>query len=257
MNRLVRFALTGLLICCMSSCGLKAEKVDFAAEIFFEANRDYGNGQFQKAVDGYLELIEMGFDTGHLFYNLGNAYFRLGETGKAILCYEKAHLLIPRNDDLAFNLAYAKDQVVDAVDDFRTIPLTNFIGLDSLNLHEVFFIFSVVNILFFALIGIRLFKKVEWSYYLSIFSAIVISISACALVLKWYGSVADDRAVILSEEAVVRAGPDTKDTVLFKIHQGTVVHYERKEGDWVLLGLSKDKRGWVESRHIEQIVKTG
>lgn len=45
--------------------------------------------------------------------------------------------------------------------------------------------------------------------------------------------VKDDRSVVLSEEVQVRAGPDIKDTVLFKIHEGTVVHFERSEGDWV------------------------
>ena len=57
--------------------------------------------------------------------------------------------------------------------------------------------------------------------------------------------------MILSKETLVRAGPDTKDIVLFKIHEGTLVNYEHKEGDWVLLHVLKDKRGWTESNQLE------
>ncbi len=68
--------------------------------------------------------------------------------------------------------------------------------------------------------------------------------------------VTDDRSVVLSEEMQVRAGADIKDTVLFKIYEGTVVHYERSECDWGLLHLSKDKRGWVELNCLERIKNT-
>ena len=73
--------------------------------------------------------------------------------------------------------------------------------------------------------------------------------------LKWYGWAADDRAVVLADEVEVRAGPDRGDTTLFKIHEGTVVHHERSEDDWVLLHQSKDKRGWAESEQLERVLK--
>jgi hypothetical protein len=65
----------------------------------------------------------------------------------------------------------------------------------------------------------------------------------------------DDRAVVLAKEADVRAGPDTGDTILFKVHEGTIVHYDRAEDDWILLQLSESKRGWVRDRQIQRIVK--
>jgi hypothetical protein len=57
----------------------------------------------------------------------------------------------------------------------------------------------------------------------------------------------DNRAVVLAKEADVRAGPDTGDTILFRVHEGTIVHYDRAEDDWILLQLSEGKRGWVGS----------
>ncbi len=235
-------------------CGVYAKNVQSAHEYFFEANRAYKNDQFQRAVDGYLELIENGNENGHIFYNLGNAYYRLGDLGRAILFFERARLLLPRDDDLLFNLTHARNQAVDAVDDLETFSLNDFLGLDSLNLYETFLIFTIFNGFFLFILATRLYIKTEWSYYLSIFLVIVVGIGACTLALKWYEVATDNRAVVLSDEVEVRAGPEPGDTALFKIHEGTVVHYERTEGDWVLLHLSEDKRGWAQSKHLERIV---
>ena len=144
---------------------------------------------------------------------------------------------------------------MDATGDVETFPLKDFLGLDSLNRYEAFLAFTVLNVFFFFILGLRLYKKTEWSYYLSIFLAIIIGIGGCALALTWYTYSMDHRAVVLSNEVEVRAGPDPGDTALFKIHEGAVVRHARSEGDWVLLQLSEDKRGWAESRHLERVVK--
>ena len=235
--------------------GLTAENDPAGLESFFEANRAYKNEQFQKAADGYLKLIGNGIENGHIYYNLGNAFYRLGDLGRAILFYERACLLLPRDDDLLFNLSHARNQTVDAIDDFSNAPLPDILGLDSLNVYEAFFAFTILNISFFIILGLRLYKKPEWSLYLSIVLAIFVGIGASVLVLKWYGFAFDDRAVVLSEEIDVRAGPDPGDTTLFKIHEGTIVTYERTEGDWALLHLSEDKRGWAEAGQLERIAK--
>ena len=258
MSRFRRSALSLLVaVLIIVSCGVQAKNDTSAQEDFFEANRAYKKDRYQEAVDGYLKLIDNGIENGHVYYNLGNAYYRLGDLGRAILFFERARLLIPRDDDLIFNLSHAKDQTVDAVGDIQTFSLTDFLGLDSLNLYEAFLVFSIFNLFFFFILGTRLYKKTEWSFYLSIFLAIFIGIGGCALALKWYKLTTDNRAVVLSDEVEVRAGPDPDDTVLFKIHEGTIVHHERSEGDWVLLHLSKDKRGWAPSKQLERIVVRG
>jgi tetratricopeptide (TPR) repeat protein len=255
MSRRIRFLIMGLLVSLLLPIVAKTENEKSAMECFFEANQAYQNDLFQEAANGYLELIENGFENGHIDYNLGNTFFRLNDLGKAILYYERARLLMPRDSDLIFNLSHARNQALDAVSDSRRFPLNDVLGLDSVNLYEAFFAFTLMNVFFFGMLFIRLFKKAEWTYYLSIFLAIGVGIGACAFTLKGYELITDDRAVVISKEVEVRAGPDPGDTVLFKIHEGAVVHYERSEGDWVLLHLSKDKRGWAESKQVERIVK--
>ena len=79
-------------------------------------------------------------------------------------------------------------------------------------------------------------------------------ISGLSFGLKWYQLEADDRAVILEPELNVLAGPDLGDTVLFKLHAGTMVQVERSEDGWALVRLPDKKRGWVGNDAMEGII---
>ena len=72
--------------------------------------------------------------------------------------------------------------------------------------------------------------------------------------LKWHQIETDDRAVILQQEVDILAGPNIRDTVLFKLHEGTIVQQERSEDGWWLIRLPDGKRGWINSEAIEPIV---
>ena len=87
-----------------------------AQEAFFdEGNRRYREGDYAGAVELYGRILESGVESGELHYNLGNAWFRLGELGPAILHYERARRIMPRDDDLGTNLELARSLTVDQV----------------------------------------------------------------------------------------------------------------------------------------------
>jgi SH3-like domain-containing protein len=73
--------------------------------------------------------------------------------------------------------------------------------------------------------------------------------------LKWYQVAGDDRAVILGKEVNVMAGPDSGDTILFRLHEGAVIVHEREEDDWTLIRLSDNKRGWIKKDAVEKITR--
>ena len=75
--------------------------------------------------------------------------------------------------------------------------------------------------------------------------------------MKWHQVGSDDRAVILQPEVSVLAGPESRDTVLFKLHEGTLVHLVRSEDAWSLIRLPDGKRGWLRSEALERIVAGG
>ena len=222
-------------------------------EVFFEANRAYKEGRFSDAVKGYEQLIRSGHCGGHIYYNLGNAYFRLDQVGKAVLNYERAKVLLPRDADLIFNLRYAADQRKDAISKDRNLIKTTFFWLDWLTLGEFLWAFAITNVVFWSILLARLFFSHEWSYYLFLIFLAFWLISGVSFGLKWFQITNDNRAVIIYEEVDVLAGPDIKDTILFKLHAGTIVDLERTEDKWSLVGLPQKKRGWVRPGAVERI----
>lgn len=229
-------------------------------ELFFNGNKAYKEGRYVKAVKDYEKLIHLGYRTGSFYYNLGNAYYRLGQIGKAILNYERAKILIPRDADLDFNLRYVRDKIKDAVREPKDLINQTFFWLGSVSLGELFLLFAIFNVLFWIILLIRLFLKAgrtrilsEWIFYSFLVLSIAWGVSGISLGLKWYNVKTDDRAVILQKEVDVLAGPDTGDTVLFKLHEGTIVHLERIEDKWALVHLPDKKRGWVVHESVERV----
>ena len=84
--------------------------------IFFRANNAYREEKYEDAIRDYEQLISSGLRSASIFYNVGNAYLRMGNKGEAILYYERAHRLMPRDEDIQANLAYARSQIVDKIE---------------------------------------------------------------------------------------------------------------------------------------------
>jgi tetratricopeptide (TPR) repeat protein len=222
-------------------------------EVFFKANQAYKEGRFQEAVEGYNKLIQDGLENGHLYFNLGNAYFRLNNLGQAIANYERARILMPRDPDLRFNLGHARGQTLDAISETEGLVGMVFFWLGALNLAELLWAFAIVNLAFWITLLIRLYNRFEWTYYVALFTLALWIVIGASCGMKWYQTKKDDRAVVLPEEVNVLAGPEKGDTVLFKLHEGTIVRHERSEDGWSLIHFSEKKRGWVKSSAFERI----
>ncbi len=245
--------LTAVLITFLSLAPTAQAQNEAWEELFFKANEAYKESDFERAVKGYNELIRSGRANGHIYYNLGNACFRLNRLGHAILNYERARLLMPRDADLAFNLSQARGQLQDAIPSSQGLMDIAFFRLESLSLQEASLGFAVVNILFWAILIVRLFPRSDWTYYLFLILLIFWLISGLSFGVKWQITRTDSRAVILAKELNVLAGPHIRDTVLFKLHEGAIVNHERSEDGWSLVRLPDKKRGWVKAEAIERI----
>ena len=84
--------------------------------LFAEGNRLYQEGDFAAAAASYGAVIEGGFESAEVYYNLGNAHFRLGETARAVLNYRRAARLDPANDDIRANLALVNQRLQDRIE---------------------------------------------------------------------------------------------------------------------------------------------
>ncbi|MEA2102677.1 MAG: hypothetical protein U9P80_08930 [Thermodesulfobacteriota bacterium] len=251
MNRLktVACALVMLVICPV----VIHAAVESVQDRFFRANLAFDQGCFADASEIYQWLIKDGQADGNIYYNLGNAFFRMDQMGMAILNYERALRLMPRDPDLEFNLQYARDKSVDEVKVSSGFIGSAFFWIRAFSLAEIFWVFVLLNAVFFFVLLLRVFFKREWTWYLLLISLCLWSVSGVSFGAKWYDTVFDDRAVVVDKEADVLAGPAKGDTLLFRLHAGTIVHEERQEHGWWLIHLSDDKRGWISGDMVKEI----
>src|SRR5213595_3195322 len=101
-----RTYLIALFFCASSAVSAIAQS---EAE-FAKANQEYAQGHFKEAISGYEALVRAGQWSANLFYDLGNAYFRTGDFGHAILNYERALALEQHHPEAAANLQIARDE---------------------------------------------------------------------------------------------------------------------------------------------------
>src|SRR5213595_3365264 len=98
-------------LCCAVVCTFVAASAFAQSETeFTKANQEYAQGHFKEAIDRYEALVRSGQWSANLFYDFGNAYFRTGDFGRAILNYERALTLERHHPEATANLQIARDE---------------------------------------------------------------------------------------------------------------------------------------------------
>ena len=147
---------------------------------------------------------EGGIENGRLFYNIGNIYFRLGDTGKAILNYRRAERFIPNDVNLQQNLNYARSRCVDRIDPkpqtqvFRTIFFWHY----DLSGPTRSWLFAVLFGLLGLLGGMYLLKRRSWLPYAIMGCAVLSLLLAGSLGVEAYEESNIRSGVILEQEVI-------------------------------------------------------
>ena len=93
-----------------------------------QANQLYKEKNYNGAIELYDSIISSGYYSSDVYYNLGNAHFKMGHLAPAILNYERAKKLAPSDDDIDFNLRIANLRVVDRVEPLQSREVIQFIS---------------------------------------------------------------------------------------------------------------------------------
>jgi len=228
------------------SPGETAQNPQDIHSLLFRANQAYLEDRYEEAAGLYERIVEEGHLNGHVFFNLGNSYIRLGELGRAILNYKKASVLLPRDGDLKANLQYARSLTKDRIEEaspslWNTLAFWYF----GMNLRELLIAFVLLNLLFWSSALFNLYRNSEWakwSLWLSLLLSLVLGVSAG---IKARESFRNTGGVILEDEVPVHAGFSRNDTTLFVLHEGAEFTILDEEQGWWKITLADGKKGWV------------
>ena len=247
------------LVCflCLSACWKHSysQSQSTLEASYRSADGLYQEGQYQQAAERY-EQIASSIQNGAVYYNLGNTYFRLGNRGKAILNYERAKRLMPRDKDTNFNLKVAKARNVDSFDLVK--PLSGFSLLHgSLHPNEIVWVGLIPYwIAAICLITIQFTQHRRFQQalrYVLLIGGITWLISLSVLGLKIRESNLP-YAIVVANKVMVRSEPDLRsETIAFPLHEGTKVQLQEERNDWVKIYLPDENSGWLTADAIEKI----
>lgn len=211
----------------------------------------YTAGDFNEALQSWLELYDSGYRSPNLSYNIGNAYFKLGEIPDAILFYERAHLLKPADENINYNLGIAKTLTVDRFNEIPELFFVRWFNFISLmfkgNTWSIISVTSFIICLIFLSLYIysSRYKLKVTGFWIAIM-LFTISVSSISFSLQNNSLVNDSRkAIIMVPQISGKSSPDNSGTDLFILHEGTKVSIGDEVGGWYEIRLSDGNKGWV------------
>ena len=227
-------------------------------ERFQQGNTFYEQGQYAEAAAAYQAIVATGLHNGAVYYNLGNALLKADQLGAAILFLERARRLLPRDEDVAFNLQYARSQTLDKLEEQAASPfLTLLVTIrDALTFSELsalaFGLYWLLSGLIIALLVApnRMRRRLVWFGILPVVGFLLLT--GMVLMAQWRAAAADE-AILLATQAEAKTGPGASYSTLFEIHAGAKVVIQREKQDWVEIKLPNNVIGWIMQKDLERI----
>ena len=204
----------------------------------------------------YSDLMNEGEATAALYYNLGDAEFRLGHKGKALLAYERSLQISPRDTDTRWNIDVVKSILTDRLETSGDLFWIYWLKKGSawVTLNEISLVFTgILLILFFQVLVNFIFPKIGRLLWIPQTLTLVLAAALLAFGLFKYFSERDPRAVILDKEAFARYGPSETETKAFLLHEGALVRVSDQSRDWLYITLNNKNSGWIRKESCELV----
>ncbi len=228
-------------------------------ELFQQGNNHYLKGNYTKTIEVFEKLVDRGYEGKSLYYNLGNAYFRTGKIGLAILYYEKAKRLSPSDEDVKYNLTFANSKISDKIE---TLPRffvfdwwENLLAMLSITgwtyLSYLFYILILLSFGYYYFA--RSLKVQRISFYSGIVSAVLLFFILILLFVNLNRELNVKYAVIIEPEVLTKFSPDLNSKDAFIVHEGLKVKAEDSLSDWIKIKLIDGKIGWLKKSSLKII----
>ena len=227
--------------------------------LLIKANQQYDEGIYHKAIQNYILIIDDNVESAQLYYNLGNAYFKINDLASAILYYEKAKKINPNDDDINYNLGVANSRIVDKIESVPQIIFkrwwNQFYNTFSANSWARVAIGLFIFTLFFAAIYLlartRFVKKIF--FVLGLIFLLLSIASYFVSYQKYYYTNTHKEAILFAPTITVKSSPNRNSVDLFVIHEGAKVYILDHVGEWIEIRIANGSVGWLPVSEIKYI----
>jgi hypothetical protein len=223
----------------------------FASPVTFDqANQAFADENYSQSARDFDRLIALEGFSVPLLFNAGNAWFKAGEPGRAILNYERAQMLAPRDKAVAHNLKYVREQT--GLPPHPTGALQAAARRLSWNT-----LTALAGIAGGVLCGVFLAKRI-WPRLSRLAVRLMLAGSATALLL-FTGALALrasdlNRAIVLTANAPARIAPAEAGGISFELAAGQAVQTKQQHGDFVLVQTADGRSGWINTKLVAKVM---
>jgi len=218
---------------------------------FAKANEEYSAGHFQEAVDGYETVVRAGQRNATLFYDLGNAYFRTGDFGHAILNYERALVLEPRQPEADANLRIARNEARAL--ELAVNPPERSLRLMTTNQYTIAAAIAFWIGVFGIVILISARRRSLGLIALSILSWSIFAFAVAAIVWLDNGNKGSALAIVTDQGVEARVATAETANKVLTLPPGSEIKIVSQRGDWIYAMLPNNLRGWISAKSAEKV----
>ncbi|MCH9009092.1 MAG: hypothetical protein IIC21_00525 [Chloroflexi bacterium] len=230
------------------------------AEQMLTANQLYEDAEYVESANAYQQLVGQGYTNVRLYHNLGNAYYKRGELGRALVNYLRAQRLSPRDADVKANLELARSQTVEKLD-LKRAPLFTRLSLVTvpwMTFNETALAtvaaWYLLAITFAALVLMR--GKGPRKAVFSLVLVFLLMFGTVSIIFgsRSYAVATGERGVIVMKSTEFSSGPGTSYKRLSTLHEGAEARVLTRRGSWTKIELfDAGRQGWVEARAVEAV----
>lgn len=219
-----------------------------APEAFETANREYSQGDFKAARAQYETLVQSGPWSANLFYNLGNADYRLGEKGAAFVAYERALALNPAHPETQANLNRLREEtgarlpVLSWRERILEWPQT------AANGHLPWVAAAAFWVLCFSFAPKLWKRRAAWVPAIVAFLAL----AWCGGAIVWQQS-RGDTWIVTAKQGSARVEPADSSELAASLPMGSHLQLLWERGEWLYVLLPDRTRGWIARNAAEPV----
>ncbi|GER58527.1 BatE protein [Patiriisocius marinus] len=227
--------------------------------LFEKGKEQYKTEQYADAIVSWKKILDAGEHSEAVYFNLGNAYYKLNKIGPSIYYYEKALQLDPDDKDVLTNLAFAENARIDAIEPLpKTIfskwyaSIANLFTFDGWAKLAILFIFLFV--ISFLLYYFGTIERRKRSFFIASMMSVFLFCGALTLAYLTSADVEKDvPAIIFTESVEIKSAPKMNSATAFILHEGTKVQVEALDGDWLKIVIADGKDGWIPATDLKKL----
>lgn len=232
------------------------------------ADTAYMRGTIQdyiEAIKLYNEAIEKEGSSASIYYNLGNAYYRVDSLAKAIINYERALRLDPTDEDIRANLEFVRTKLIDvqATDGITNVLVEKSMQMFSPNGWAIVSIIIFVGVLI--LVGGYIFSnniRLRKFYFFAAITIFLINIISIIITINATSIVSgNNEAIVIAKSTQLSTSPSSESPKAMLLHEGSKVKvirelatpYDSNVKKWIEVEAAGDNRAWIDAKDIEII----